>query len=68
MASAPIAQQVPIGSYIGVPLTRKDGSLFGTLCAIDPNPKDESICNELPLVKLLAKLLENTLDSDLKAL
>jgi len=67
-ASAPIAQQVPIGAYIGVPLTRKDGSLFGTLCAIDPNPKDESICNELPLIELLAKFLENTLDSDLKAL
>ena len=25
-------------SYISVPITLKDGSFFGTLCAIDPNP------------------------------
>jgi PAS domain S-box-containing protein len=25
-------------SYISVPITRKDGSFFGTLCAIDPSP------------------------------
>jgi GAF domain-containing protein len=25
-------------SYISVPIVRKDGSFFGTLCAIDPNP------------------------------
>lgn len=67
-ASAPIARQVPIGAYIGVPLTKKDGSLFGTLCAIDPKPKDESIQAELPLIELLAKFLENLLDSDLKAI
>ena len=25
-------------SYISVPIIKKDGSFFGTLCAIDPNP------------------------------
>jgi GAF domain-containing protein len=25
-------------SYISVPIVQKDGSLFGTLCAIDPKP------------------------------
>lgn len=25
-------------SYISVPMLRRDGSLFGTLCALDPNP------------------------------
>ena len=42
-ASAPIAQQVNIKAYIGQPLVKEDGSLFGTLCAIDPEPKSEKI-------------------------
>lgn len=25
-------------SYVSVPIMRKDGSMFGTLCAIDPEP------------------------------
>jgi diguanylate cyclase (GGDEF)-like protein len=67
-AVAPIGQQVPIGAYIGVPVSRKDGSLFGTLCAIDPNPQNESIRNDLPLIELLSKLLGTILSSDLKAI
>jgi hypothetical protein len=35
-ASAPIAQQVTIGAYVGIPLKRADGELCGTLCAIHP--------------------------------
>lgn len=37
----PIYGQVSIGAYIGVPLILPDGSLFGTLCGIDPEPKDD---------------------------
>lgn len=67
-AAAPIGQQVPIGAYIGVPLMMADGSLFGTLCAIDPQPQSESIRDELPTVELLARLLGTVLSCDLKAL
>ncbi len=49
--AAPIGQQVEIGSYIGVPLLRRDHSLFGTLCAIDPDPKSPALRDELPLVQ-----------------
>jgi diguanylate cyclase (GGDEF)-like protein len=66
-AASPIAQQVQIGAYIGVPLASTDGSLFGTLCAIDPNPQDESIRDELPLIEFLARLLGTVLVADLKA-
>lgn len=65
---AEINRQVPIGAYIGVPVCRKDGSLFGTLCAIDPAPQDESIKNELPTIELLAKLLGTVLSTELEAL
>ncbi len=64
---APIGQQVPIGAYIGMPVLRGDGSLFGTLCAIDPDPQNESILAEQPIIELLARLLETVLEYDLRA-
>jgi diguanylate cyclase len=64
--SAPIAKQVPINAYIGVPVTKEDGSLFGTLCAIDPEPQNDTIREELPLIELFAKLLGTILTADLK--
>ncbi len=66
-AEAPIAQQVEIGAYIGMPLNRADGDLFGTLCAIDPSPQPREIVDELPQIELMAKLLETILESELKA-
>lgn len=65
-ASTPIAQQVTIGAYIGVPLVLGDGSLFGTLCAIDPEPQPEAITAELPSIEMLARLLCSLLETDLK--
>ncbi len=65
-ASAPIAQQVPIAAYVGVPLLYHDGTLFGTLCAIDPSPQNPKILDELPLVELLANLLSSILHADMK--
>lgn len=65
-AAAPIGQQVAIGAYVGIPLTREDGSLFGTLCAIDPDPQPQSLTEELPLVELVGRLLCSVLESELK--
>lgn len=67
-ATAPISNLVPIGAYIGVPLTRADGTLFGTLCAIDPNPQQDSIQDALPMIELFATLLATILASDIKAM
>ena len=64
-AEAPIGKQVSIGAYVGVPLNRADGELFGTLCAIDPHPQPEVIERELPQIELIARLLETILESDL---
>jgi len=64
-ANAPITQQFVIGAYIGVPLLYSDGSLFGTLCAIDPHPQSEDIQQHLPLVELLAQLLSSILHAEL---
>ncbi len=66
-AAAPIGQQVPIGAYIGVPIAKEDGTLYGTLCAIDPEEQPETITEHLPLINLLAQLLATVLASDLNA-
>lgn len=63
---APIGQQVPIQAYVGVPLVDKHGLLFGTLCAIDPQPQDAKIEQELPLVELCARLLMSILECDMQ--
>jgi len=67
-AAAPIGQQVPIGAYAGVPLNHPDGSLFGTLCAIDPEPQPDQIADELSLIELIARLLSRVLESDQRLL
>lgn len=44
-------------SYISVPIMRKDGSFFGTLCAIDPHPRDLKSSEILVMFKLFAELI-----------
>jgi diguanylate cyclase len=36
---APIARWLGIRSYVGYPIADADGALWGTLCAIDPEPR-----------------------------
>ncbi len=67
-AEAPIGRQVSIGAYIGVPIKNADGSLFGTLCAIDPTPQDESIHRVLPWIELVARLLGTILVDEMKSI
>ncbi len=67
-ASAPIGQQLEIGAYIGMPLYRSDGELFGTLCAIDPNPQPKGIVDEEETIKMFARLLNSLLNKELSLL
>lgn len=53
----PIYRQVSIGAYVGVPLTLPDGSLFGTLCGIDPAPSDHFSEAFQASVEVMARLL-----------
>ncbi len=64
-AEAPIGDEYSIRAYIGVPLTRADGTLFGTLCAVDPDEQKDEILAEQPMVELLAQLLSTVLERDL---
>lgn len=66
-ASAPGGRGMKIGAYVGVPLARADGTLFGTLCAIHPEPQPAAIQAEQPLVELLSGLLSTILAAELRA-
>ena len=65
--NAAIGALVPIQAYVGVPLHHSDGSLFGTLCAIDPDRQPNAMLQEQPLVELLAGMLSTLLQWELKA-
>lgn len=51
-------------SYISVPIVRRDGSFFGTLCAIDPSPHKLDNPETIGMFKLFAKLIANNLDNN----
>ena len=44
-------------SYISVPITRKDGSFFGTLCSVDPKPAKLSNPHIIGMFRLFADLI-----------
>lgn len=52
-----------IESYIAVPLNRRDGSYFGTLCALDPLPAELSD-DHFDVFHLLAQLIAFELEAD----
>jgi diguanylate cyclase (GGDEF)-like protein len=65
--NAPIARQLHIGAYVGVPLLGPDGELFGTLCGIDPLSKSPELIDDRPLFELQARLLSTILAAELHA-
>lgn len=65
-AQAPIIQRVPVKAYVGQPIVWEDGTLFGTLCALDPAPQPDDIKQEEPLITLLGDLLSHILQNELK--
>ncbi len=50
-------------SYISVPIILGDGSFFGTLCAIDPNPAQVDNARVISMTKLFADLIARHLDA-----
>ncbi len=50
-------------SYISIPIVKKDGSFFGTLCAIDPKPNVLSRKEIVTMFKLFADLISFHLNS-----
>lgn len=53
-------------SYISVPIHLEDGSMFGTLCAIDPKPASLKTSGMTEVFTLFASLIANHLDMHLR--
>lgn len=53
-------------SYISVPIMLADGSLFGTLCAIDPRPARLNSPEIIGMFRLFAELIAKHLDASRK--
>ena len=62
-ANHPGLTQYGIESYIAVPLLRRDGTYFGTLCALDPRPARLNE-EDFAIFRLLADLIAFELEAD----
>ncbi|MEH6680292.1 MAG: ATP-binding protein [Sediminicola sp.] len=59
----PTPAQYGFQSYISVPIVRKDGGLFGTLCAIDPKPNKLNNPRVIGMFSLYAELISFHLEA-----
>jgi diguanylate cyclase (GGDEF)-like protein len=55
-ATAPVALNLPVGSYAGVPLVH-GGALFGTLSGLHPVALPDAVRHSLPIIEALADML-----------
>ncbi|GHG34166.1 GAF domain-containing sensor histidine kinase [Paracoccus aerius] len=53
-------------SYLSIPIFRVDGSFFGTLCALDPEPNRLNDIRILKMVRLFAQLIGDSLHAEEK--
>jgi signal transduction histidine kinase len=62
-AGHPTAEKYGFQSYISVPILLKDGTFFGTLCAIDPQPRKVSNPQTIGMFQLFAELISAHLET-----
>lgn len=61
--SRPARALPTVGSYVSVAIRRSDGSLAGTLCAVDPEPRRFSP-EQVAMMRVLARLYATVLERD----
>lgn len=57
----PTPKEYGFRSYLSVPILRPDGAIFGTLCALDPEPNRLKAGSAMDMVRLFAKLIGDAL-------
>ncbi|SMC77432.1 GAF domain-containing sensor histidine kinase [Primorskyibacter flagellatus] len=63
-AGHPIAQEFGIVSYASIPIFRSDDSFFGTLCAIDTEPRKLRHPRVLAMLKMFADVIGRSLETE----
>lgn len=57
-------QQPRVRAYLGVPLRRPDGTLYGTVCGFGTRAQPATLAQHLPMVELVTGLLATILALD----
>ncbi|SPJ26111.1 GAF domain-containing sensor histidine kinase [Palleronia abyssalis] len=60
----PIAAKFGIVSYASIPIHRSDGSFFGTLCAIDTEPRDVKQPRAVSMLEMFANIIGRSLETE----
>lgn len=60
----PIAAKFGIVSYASIPIHRSDGSFFGTLCAIDTEPREVKQPRVIAMLEMFADLIGRSLETE----
>ena len=60
----PIAKKFGIVSYASVPIRRGDGAFFGTLCAIDTEPRDIKDTRAVAMLEMFASIIGQSLETE----
>ena len=63
-AAAIAAQGLRVGAYVGTPIVRPDGELFGTVCGYSPESASGSLYDLAPLLMVFSSLLSAVLAAD----
>ncbi len=58
----PLPKKYGFESYASIPIFRKDGTFFGTLCALDPEPRKLDDSTVLQTLELFAQLIGSQLE------
>ena len=64
--SHPVPRLYGFRSYISLPILLDDGSFFGTLCAIDPEPRSGRLADSLDQIEALARRVVAILSAKVK--
>lgn len=64
VAALPVTQEAGLGAYVGVPLYREGGELYGTLCCASGHAQPELAARDTSFVKVLARVLGDAIAED----
>jgi EAL domain-containing protein (putative c-di-GMP-specific phosphodiesterase class I) len=66
-ASVPIVQALPVGAHLNVPLRLRDGSIYGSFCALSRSRDDSLTQRDLSTLRAFADLAIDQIETDMSA-
>lgn len=62
--AAPLARRLPIGAYVGVPVSLPDGTVIGSLFGIDPSAQSTDLRTALPVAQIFSNVLAGAVQTE----